>query len=44
MDKKETSYPKEARKQNHEAKKMNTSLNSKKKNDKDPRETLRVYM
>ena len=35
MNKKETSIPKEPRKQNYEAKKMNTSENSKKKNDKD---------
>ena len=35
MNKKETSNPKVVRKQNYEAKKMNTSENSKKKNDKD---------
>jgi len=35
MNKKETSNPKEPRNQNYEAKKMNTSENSKKKNDKD---------
>ena len=35
MNKKETSNPKEARNQNHEDKKMNTSENSKKKKDKD---------
>ena len=35
MNKKETSNPKEARNQNHEDKKMNTSANSKKKKDKD---------
>ena len=34
MNKKETSNPKEPRNQNYEAKKMNTSENSKKKNDK----------
>ena len=33
--KKETSYPKESRNQNYEAKKMNTYANSKKKKDKD---------
>ena len=35
MNKKETSYPKEARNKNDEAKKMDTSVNSKKKKDKD---------
>ena len=35
MNKKEASKPKETRNQNHEAKKMNTSENSKKKKDKD---------
>ena len=35
MNKKETSNPKELRNQNYEAKKMNTSENSKKKKDKD---------
>ena len=35
MNKKETSNLKEARNQNHEDKKMNTSENSKKKKDKD---------
>ena len=35
MNKKETSNPNEARNQNYEAKKMNTSNNSKKKKDKD---------
>ena len=35
MNKKETSNPKEGRSQNYEAKKMNTSENSKKKKDKD---------
>jgi len=35
MSKKETSNPKEVRNQNYEAKKMNTSENFKKKNDKD---------
>ena len=35
MNKKEKRNPKEARNQNYEAKKMNTSENSKKKNDKD---------
>ena len=35
MNKKETSNPKEPRKQNHEAKKMNTFENPKKKNAKD---------
>ena len=35
MNKKETSNPKEPRKQNYEAKKMNTSENSKKKKNKD---------
>jgi len=35
MNKKEKSNPKEARNQNHEDKKMNTSENSKKKKDKD---------
>ena len=35
MDKKEKRNPKEPRKQNYAAKKMNTSENSKKKNDKD---------
>ena len=35
MSKKETTNPKEFRNQNHEAKKMNTSENSKKKNDKE---------
>ena len=35
MNKKEKRNPKEPRNQNHEAKKMNTSENSKKKNDKD---------
>ena len=35
MDKKEKRNPKEPRKQNYEPKKMNTSENSKKKNDKD---------
>ena len=35
MNKKETSNPKETRSQNYEAKKMNTSENSKKKKDKD---------
>ena len=35
MSKKETTNPKEARKQNYEAKKMNTYENSKKKKDKD---------
>ena len=35
MNKKETSNPKEPRKQNYEAKKMNTSGNSKKKKNKD---------
>ena len=35
MNKKETSNPKEARNQNHEDKRMNTSENSKKKKDKD---------
>ena len=35
MNKKETSNPKEPRKQNYEAKKMNTSENFKKKKDKD---------
>ena len=35
MNKKETSNPKEARNQNYEDKKMNTSENSKKKKDKD---------
>ena len=35
MNKKETSNPKEPRNQNYEAKKMNTSENSKKKKDKD---------
>ena len=35
MNKKETSNPKEARNQNHEDKKMNTSENLKKKKDKD---------
>ena len=34
MNKKETSNPNEARNQNYEAKKMNTSNNSKKKKDK----------
>ncbi len=34
MNKKETSNPKVVRKQNHEAKKMNTSEDSKKKKDK----------
>ena len=35
MNKKEKRNPKEARNQNYEAKKMNTSENSKKKNDKE---------
>ena len=35
MSKKETTNSKEVRNQNHEAKKMNTSENLKKKNDKD---------
>ena len=35
MSKKETTNPKEVRNQNYEAKKMNTSENFKKKNDKD---------
>jgi hypothetical protein len=35
MNKKETNNSKEARNQNHEFKKMNTSQNLKKKNDKD---------
>ena len=35
MNKKETSYPKEARNQNHEAKKMNNSKNLEKKKNKD---------
>jgi len=35
MSKKETSNSKELRKQNYEAKKMNTSQNSKKKKNKD---------
>ena len=35
MSKKETTNPKEVRNQNHEAKKMNTFENSKKKKDKD---------
>ncbi len=35
MSKKETANPKEFRNQNHEAKKMNTSENLKKKKDKD---------
>ncbi len=35
MSKKETTNPKEIRNQNHEAKKMNTSENFKKKKDKD---------
>ena len=35
MSKKETTNPKEVRNQNYEAKKMNTSENSKKKKDKD---------
>ena len=35
MSKKETTNPKELRDQNYEAKKMNTSENSKKKNNKD---------
>ena len=35
MNKKETRNPKEVRNQNYEAKKMNTSENSKKKQDKD---------
>ena len=35
MNKKETSNPKEPRKQNYEAKKINTSENSKKKKNKD---------
>ena len=35
MNKRETSNPQEIRKQNHEAKKMNFSNNSKKKKDKD---------
>ena len=35
MNKKETSNPKEPRNQNYEAKKMNTSENSKKKRNKD---------
>ena len=35
MSKKETTNPKEFRNQNHEAKKMNTSENFKKKKDKD---------
>ena len=35
MNKKETSNPKEPRKQNYETKKMNTSENSKKKRNKD---------
>ena len=35
MNKKETSNPKEAGNQNYETKKMNTSLNPKKKKDKD---------
>jgi len=35
MNKKETSIPNESRKQNYEAKKMNTSENSKKKKNKD---------
>ena len=35
MNKKEKGNPKESRNQNYEAKKMNTSENSKKKNDKD---------
>ena len=35
MNKKEKRNPKEPRNQNYEAKKMNTSENSKKKNDKD---------
>ena len=35
MSKKETTNPKEVRNQNHEAKKMNTSENLKKKKDKD---------
>ena len=35
MSKKESTNPKEVRNQNHEAKKMNTSENFKKKNDKD---------
>ena len=34
MNKKETTNPKELKNQNHEAKKMNTSENLKKKNDK----------
>ena len=35
MNKKETSNPKDLRNQNYETKKMNTSVNSKKKKDKD---------
>ena len=35
MNKKETTNPKELKNQNYEAKKMNTSANSKKKKDKD---------
>jgi len=35
MNKKEKGNPKESRHQNYEAKKMNTSENSKKKKDKD---------
>ena len=35
MNKKETSNPKELRHQNYETKKMNTSVNTKKKKDKD---------
>ena len=35
MSKNETTNPKEVRKQNYEAKKMNTSENLKKKKDKD---------
>ena len=35
MNKKETTNPKELKNQNYEAKKMNTSSNSKKKKDKD---------
>ena len=35
MSKKETTNSKEVRNQNYEAKKMNTSTNLKKKNDKD---------
>ena len=35
MSKKETTNPKEVRNQNYEAKRMNTSQNSKKKNGKD---------